>query len=60
MPGDSFFCSFSSCKFNSLCNFSHYKFVKESNIHSLSLTKKKKKSSKNMTMDHAILVNENI
>ena len=59
MPGDSFFLFLSSCKFNSLCNFSHYKFVKESNIHSLSLTKKKK-SSKNMTMDHAILVNENI
>ena len=58
MPGDSFFCSFFSCTFNSLCNFSHYKFVKESNIHSLSLTKKKK-SNKKMTMDHAILVNEN-
>ena len=44
MPVDSFFfVLFCSCTFNSLCNFSHYKFVKESNIHSLSLTKKKKK-----------------
>ena len=55
MPGDSFFfVPFLSFIFNSLCNFSHYKFVKESNIHSLLLTKKKQQKD-----DHAILVNEN-
>ena len=49
-----FFPFFFSCIFNSLCNFFHYKFVKESNIHSLSLTKKKQQKD-----DHAIQVNEN-
>ena len=49
------FFPFFTCIFNSLCNFSHYKFVKESNIHSLSLTKKKKQQKEG----HVILVNEN-
>ena len=54
MLGDSFFCSFFfTCIFNSICNFSHYKFVKESNIRSLSLTRQKKKQKDG----HVILVN---
>ena len=46
---------FFTCIFNSLCNFSHYKFERAIFIHSLSLTKKKKQQKD----DHVILVNEN-